>query len=535
MLELARQQEVTRAQELRTKEAQAQATVAQAAAERERVHFEELRKSNQQQAQLKAQMAKYEDELARQRAAKEHEQARERNAETVRMQEVVSERQEALRRATEEKIQQERRATEAMKGEIERETLRAKALADAEGRAAEARANEDVNRRLMVTRVEAETAKAVQLLNAAAQRFADGTRALLDDPRQMGVAIGGITALAVGVYGAREGSRVGFHYLERILGQPALVRETSKRGLLSPRSSTAAAAAATSESGPFRDVVLQPGLLDRLRVLASATGQSRAHGAPFRNMLFYGPPGTGKTLAAKRLARTSGLDYAIMSGGDVAPLGPRAVTAIHELFDWSGTTNKGVLLFIDEADAFLSARKAHGEDVRAALNALLFRTGAPSRDIALVLATNRPGDLDEAVLDRMDEALEFPLPGQQERAQLLRLYFAKYITQPAGADADADVAARQGLLTRLFRARPSPPAVQVAADVNDALLDSVAAQTEGFSGRELAKLMASVQAAVYGRPGAMVLDAATLQAVVAQKVAEHKYKLHLAEQSGDAR
>ena len=33
-------------------------------------------------------------------------------------------------------------------------------------------------------------------------------------------------------------------------------------------------------------------------------------------------------MAAKRLARTSGMDYAILSGGDVAPLGGNAVTQV---------------------------------------------------------------------------------------------------------------------------------------------------------------------------------------------------------------
>ena len=68
------------------------------------------------------------------------------------------------------------------------------------------------------------------------------------------------------------------------------------------------------------------------------------------------PPGTGKTMAAKRMARTSGLDYAILSGGDVAPLGPQATTRIHETFDWAERSHRGLLLFIDEADAFLAQR-----------------------------------------------------------------------------------------------------------------------------------------------------------------------------------
>ena len=48
-----------------------------------------------------------------------------------------------------------------------------------------------------------------------------------------------------------------------------------------------------------------------------------------------------------------GLDYAMMTGGDVVPLGAQAVTKIHQIFDWAKKSNKGLLLFIDEADAFL--------------------------------------------------------------------------------------------------------------------------------------------------------------------------------------
>ena len=72
--------------------------------------------------------------------------------------------------------------------------------------------------------------------------------------------------------------------------------------------------------------------------------------------MLHGPPGTGKTMAAKRIAKWCGLEYAIMSGADVAPLQNDAVTELHKLFRWASRTKQGVLLFIDEADAFLSSR-----------------------------------------------------------------------------------------------------------------------------------------------------------------------------------
>jgi hypothetical protein len=70
------------------------------------------------------------------------------------------------------------------------------------------------------------------------------------------------------------------------------------------------------------------------------------------------------------------MDYAILSGGDVAPLGGGAVTQLHSTFDWAERSRRGLLLFIDEADAFLGRRNDEmSEGLRGALNALLFRTG----------------------------------------------------------------------------------------------------------------------------------------------------------------
>jgi len=60
--------------------------------------------------------------------------------------------------------------------------------------------------------------------------------------------------------------------------------------------------------------------------------------APLRNIMFYGPPGTGKTLFAKQLAYFSNMDYAILTGADVAPLGSNSVHELHKVFDWANTS-----------------------------------------------------------------------------------------------------------------------------------------------------------------------------------------------------
>lgn len=93
----------------------------------------------------------------------------------------------------------------------------------------------------------------------------------------------------------------------------------------------------------------------------------------------------------------------------------------------------GLLLFVDEADAFLRKRSSESisEDLRATLNAFLYRTGEQSNKFMMVLASNTPEQFDWAVNDRLDEMVEFSLPGLQERQRLLRLYFDKFVLQPA--------------------------------------------------------------------------------------------------------
>lgn len=158
------------------------------------------------------------------------------------------------------------------------------------------------------------------------------------------------------------------------------------------------------------------------------------------------------------------------------------------------------------------------ESQRSALNALLFRTGDQSRDIVLVLATNRPGDLDSAITDRIDEVIEFPIPGEEERFKLLKLYLNKYLC-------DEGESSKSGIFVK-----KKPQKIEIR-DFSDDLIREAARKTEGFSGREIAKLMASVQAAVYGRPDC-VLDSQLFKEIVDYKVAEHHQRIKLAAEGG---
>ncbi len=336
-----------------------------------------------------------------------------------------------------------------------------------------------------------------------------GAQAFLQDWDKVTAAAAGLSLLALGVYTAKRGTGVAASFVTARLGKPSLVRDTSRFSVFETAKHPIKTAKKfrSQPQDALSGVVLEPTLESRLRDVAIATKNTKLNGGMYRNLLFYGPPGTGKTMFAKKLAMHSGMDYAIMTGGDVAPMGRDGVTAMHKVFDWASTSRKGLILFVDEADAFLRKRSSEkiSEDMRSTLNAFLYRTGEQNDKFMLVLASNTPEQLDWAINDRLDEMIEFALPGDEERERLVRLYFDQYVLQPA-------VEATKGRRLKVEEMDYS------------ALCSEIANITKGMSGREIAKLGVAWQASGYAaEDGTLTRD--MIMEKVQDSVRSHKQKV----------
>ncbi|CAE7467330.1 ndbB, partial [Symbiodinium necroappetens] len=364
----------------------------------------------------------------------------------------------------------------------------------------------------------------------------------------------------------------GMHRLkvaQQRLMRPPLVRETSR--LTWGRDGLKSLISSKKQGGFLEKIVLEDELTERLQWTTNSLVNAKKNGTPYRHLLLHGPPGTGKTLFARTLARQSGLDYAIMSGGDVGPLGKdalqkesempgtihdpiggqsratiaakqakpmeefaertkreaeerkkqrtaeggrgggyndrqeverrqppreddcayddfgrkkndksqlskadRAAAAlkrlqVHELnklFSWANSSRRGLILFIDEADAFLRTGRGSdtgsmSEEARNVLSAFLHHTGTESDKFVVVLATNIREILDRAVLDRVDENFEFPLPSLEERKRMLAMFMEEHIHTPTkrGKVIEVDAALDESFLDQAW----TPPSSKEGA------------------------------------------------------------------------
>ncbi|CAD7963666.1 unnamed protein product [Amoebophrya sp. A120] len=495
--ELTKLQEQTKQKEMGLEVERMRAQQAEMSMRRAEKEGEERRKTMAAQEDQERRTAQYKTQLESELYQHKLEDQQKQNEQWLAQQHQNFLRQEEIRKKNDQELEDMRLRSMAEQAKLDRETMMMKAKAENDARAKTERENIDVRIREM--RAQAGEERTTRL--EAIERYFTGFSGLLSDKQKITTLVAGLSALALGVYAARNATRVTANIVEKNMGKPSLVRDTSrwtwKQGLLP----LARFGGGANNQKLLDKVVLEEDLSERLTWMTNSLVNAKKNGTPFRHMLLHGPPGTGKTLFARTLAKQSGLDYAIMSGGDIGPLGKDAVEEVNKLFQWANKSKQGMILFIDEADAFLrkgrQSTEGMSEHARNVLSTFLAHTGTETDKFAVVLATNVKDVLDRAVMDRVDESFLFPLPDYPQRLEMVKMFFNQHILAPTKTSQQIEV----------------EDAVK-----SEEYMQEMARRMEGFSGRQVAKTILGLQSAVFGS-GTNKLTKGLADAVLDWKIA----------------
>lgn len=149
-------------------------------------------------------------------------------------------------------------------------------------------------------------------------------------------------------------------------------------------------------------------------------------GSP-RTILLYGPPGTGKTLLAKAASNTLNANFfEARTSGLLSKYFGESSKIISMLFE-KAREKQPSLIFMDEFDSIMISRDSGPqESTRRVVGQLLteiegFNTRAEDK-ILLIAATNKPWDLDDAMISRFQRKVYVPLPDKGSRKRIFEIH-----------------------------------------------------------------------------------------------------------------
>ncbi|KAI9003906.1 AAA-domain-containing protein [Hyaloraphidium curvatum] len=222
--------------------------------------------------------------------------------------------------------------------------------------------------------------------------------------------------------------------------------------------------------------LLQPQLFKRSSLLAAPKG-----------VLLYGPPGTGKTMLAKALSKESGATFINLH---VSTLTEKwfgeSQKLVHAVFSLAKKLEPAIV-FIDEIDSFLRERRSSDHEAMSMMKAEWMAlwdgmsTGENMR-VLILGATNRPNDLDAAIIRRMPKRYAISMPDGESRRKVL-LLLLRGIPLDEGFDMDLLVRKTNGLsgsdLKELCRNAAMNPVREYfrkeigSGDIKDVVADSI--------------------------------------------------------------
>lgn len=146
---------------------------------------------------------------------------------------------------------------------------------------------------------------------------------------------------------------------------------------------------------------------------------------PARGLLLFGPPGNGKTMLAKAVASESQATFFNVSASSLTSKWVGEGEKLVRTLFMVAISKQPSVIFMDEIDSVMSTRLANENDASRRLKSefLIQFDGVTSNpnDLVIVIgATNKPQELDDAVLRRLVKRIYVPLPDENVRRLLLK-------------------------------------------------------------------------------------------------------------------
>ncbi|KAH7828362.1 Vacuolar protein sorting 4E (Vps4E) [Monocercomonoides exilis] len=150
---------------------------------------------------------------------------------------------------------------------------------------------------------------------------------------------------------------------------------------------------------------------------------------PWKGILLYGPPGTGKSFLAKAVATEVDATFFSISSSDlISKWIGESERLVRSLFEMA-RENKPSIVFIDEIDSIAGKRGEYDSNahrgVKTELLVQMQGVGTQNDGILFLGATNRPWDLDSAVIRRFEKRILITLPDANARKEMFRIHLGK--------------------------------------------------------------------------------------------------------------